>query len=88
MTDPAIDRQDDPYRHTHELRTGLTAIKAHAQLLLRHLRRNGQVDPARLQRRAETIDQLTGRMSDVISRLEGYFMRTPRTPNGPQRNGQ
>jgi signal transduction histidine kinase len=88
VMDPSRDGQDDPFRHTHELRTGLTGIKAHAQLLLRHLRRNGLVDSARLQHRAETIDQLTGRMTDAVSHIEDYFRRTNRLSNGTRREGE
>jgi hypothetical protein len=83
-----LDGHDDPLQHTHELRTALTGIKAHAQLLLRHLRRTGSVDPDRLRWRTETIDQLTGRMIDAISCVEDYFKRNGGTTNGPQRDRQ
>ena len=88
MTDPPMNGQDDPYRHTHELRTGLTGIKAHAQLLLRHLRRDGSIDPDRLRRRAESIDRLTGRMTVAIARVEDYVRHTGRSPNQRRQDGE
>ncbi|HEY7034208.1 MAG TPA: hypothetical protein VH482_22910 [Thermomicrobiales bacterium] len=86
MTDSSADGHDDPFRHTHELRTALTGVKAHAQLLLRHLRQGGPVDPVHLQRRVETIDLLSGRMVEAISRVEDHFGRGGRSSDAPQRH--
>lgn len=60
----------------HELKTPLTSLRATAQLELRRLERDGGLDPARVKRGYQIIDQqsaklarLTGQLLDV-SRLE------------------
>ncbi len=79
---------DDRFRHTHELRTALTGIKAHAQLLVRQVRRTGAVEPGGVQSRAEAIDQLTGRMVEAIARIEDLIRQSGRGRSGAPTDGQ
>jgi signal transduction histidine kinase len=88
MASPASDDPEDPYAHTHELRTTLTAIRLHAQLLLRRVRCNGTVDPEYLRRRAETVDQMTRRMALAIGHLEELLRRNRRATDGSRADGR
>lgn len=53
----------------HDLKGPLTAIKGHAQLLLRRARREQTIDADRVIAEAERIESTAGRMADLITEL-------------------
>jgi excisionase family DNA binding protein len=53
----------------HELKTPLTGLAGHTQLVLRQLQRNGQFDPARVTRALETIGGQADRLSRLLNQL-------------------
>jgi PAS domain S-box-containing protein len=53
----------------HELKTPITTLSGFAQLLLRHVYRHGNVDPAKLQHGLETIHQQSQRLAQLVNQL-------------------
>lgn len=53
----------------HELKTPITSLRAFAQLLLRDVRRKGEVAPERLASALGTIEVQTGKLSQLMGRL-------------------
>ena len=68
----------------HELKTPVTSLRGFAQLTLRRLGNQGQVDQAQLQRALEVIDQQSDRLSRLVlqlldvSRLEDGHLKLDR----------
>jgi signal transduction histidine kinase len=54
---------------SHELRTPITVVGAQAQLLLRRLERNGELDPERVTRALRTVDSQAGKLGGLVSQL-------------------
>ncbi|MCC7024749.1 MAG: PAS domain S-box protein [Thermomicrobiales bacterium] len=50
----------------HDLRSPLSSIKLHAQMLLRALRRDGEVDPQRLEDGLAAVDTLSSRVAFLL----------------------
>jgi PAS domain S-box-containing protein len=50
----------------HDLRSPLSSIKLHAQMLLRALRRDGEVDPRRLEDGLAAVDALSSRVAFLL----------------------
>lgn len=50
----------------HELRTPLTSVAAHAQLMLRRLARDAQVDAASVERAFRAISQQSGKLTRLV----------------------
>ena len=80
-------REDFLAAVSHDLKNPLGGLKAHAQLLLRALRRGDPPDLARLTRGLEAIDEaatrLTGQIDDLVdaARLQpGVVIALERTP--------
>lgn len=48
---------------SHELRTPVSTIKAITQVLLRQIERNGELEPAQIERRLQTIQRETDRLA-------------------------
>jgi PAS domain S-box-containing protein/excisionase family DNA binding protein len=63
---------------SHELRTPLATLSAHAQLVLRRLSRDGQLEPERLGLALETIIG----QSEKLSRLVGQLLDISRLDSG------
>lgn len=53
----------------HELKTPTTSLRGFAQLTMRRLGREGQVDPAQLRRALEVIDQQAVKLTMLVSQL-------------------
>jgi signal transduction histidine kinase len=53
----------------HELRTPLTGLSGHAQLILRQLKRHGQLDPQRVLQALEAIAGQTDKLSRLLNQL-------------------
>lgn len=53
----------------HELKTPITSMRAYAQLLLRDLRRKGEIAPERLSTALEAIEAQTARLTQLATRL-------------------
>lgn len=53
----------------HELKTPLTSLRIHAQSVVRQYARTGVLDPPRLERALQTIDQQAGKLSRLIAQL-------------------
>ena len=70
----------------HELRTPLTGLSGHAQLVLRKLKRDGQLEPERIIQALEVIAGQTDKLSRLlnqlldISRLEAGKLAIERQP--------
>jgi signal transduction histidine kinase len=71
---------------SHELRTPITVLTAQAQLSLRRLERNGDVDPERVRQalrmmgtQADKLGRLVGQLLDV-SRIDGGKLQLERHP--------
>jgi PAS domain S-box-containing protein len=62
-------REDFLAAVSHDLKNPLSGLKAHAQLLLRALRRGDPPDPARLTRGLEAIDEAATRLAGQIDGL-------------------
>jgi signal transduction histidine kinase len=54
---------------SHELRTPVTSLRGFAQLLLRQLRRHGQIAPERLTAALTRIDEQSGRLARLVGQL-------------------
>ncbi len=54
---------------SHELRTPLTTLSGHAQMALRQLQRDPQLEPERLARSLEMIGKQAGKLARLISQL-------------------
>jgi signal transduction histidine kinase len=54
---------------SHELRTPLTTVRAHAQLMLRRLGRDGSVDLVAVERAFGAISQQTGKLTRLVEQL-------------------
>jgi PAS domain S-box-containing protein len=63
---------------SHELRTPVAALSAHAQLALRRLSREGQLEPERLR---STLQTITGQ-AEKLSRLLMQLLDVPRLDGG------
>lgn len=70
----------------HELKTPITTVRGSAQLLVRQLDRRGELDPVRVRRGFERIDQQSGKLALLISqlldvsRIEGGQLQLERQP--------
>lgn len=53
----------------HELKTPLTTLSAHAQLLLRHTEREGHLDPQKAVQSLEIITRRASKLSQLINQL-------------------
>jgi PAS domain S-box-containing protein len=53
----------------HELKTPVTSLRGFAQLLLRDFQRKGETSPERLHAALNAIDQQTGKLTGLVSRL-------------------
>jgi PAS domain S-box-containing protein len=62
-------REDFLSMAAHELKTPVTSLRGFAQLLVRQLDRNREIDPDRLRRSLETINQQSERLFRLIVRL-------------------
>jgi signal transduction histidine kinase len=54
---------------SHELRTPLTTVRAHAQLMLRRLSRDGVADSVAIERAFGAISQQTGKLTRLVEQL-------------------
>src|SRR5260370_41998633 len=63
---------------SHELRTPITVLTAQAQLSLRRLERNGQLEPERVAQALRTM----GSQADKLSRLVSQLLDTSRRTAG------
>ncbi len=53
----------------HELKTPITSLKGHSQLITRQLERQGHVDPERLKRAFDVINQQSSKLSSLVNQL-------------------
>jgi signal transduction histidine kinase len=53
----------------HELKTPVAATRGHAQLLLKHLRQNGHIEPGRLRDSLERVNSQTQKLARLIDQL-------------------
>jgi PAS domain S-box-containing protein len=53
----------------HELKTPITSLRGYAQLVLRQLDRDGVLDPVRVKRALEVIDQQSDKLANLVSQL-------------------
>ncbi|HEX2914909.1 MAG TPA: GAF domain-containing protein [Chloroflexia bacterium] len=53
----------------HELKTPVTSLKGHSQLVMRQINRFGQADPARVSRAMEVINQQSDKLAHLVDQL-------------------
>ena len=54
---------------SHELRTPITSLSGFTQLVLNRLRRDGQIDPVRLERALSEVDRQAHRLTELVEQL-------------------
>ena len=54
---------------SHELRTPITSLSGFSQLVLNRLRRDGKIEPARLERALSEVDRQAHRLTELVEQL-------------------